>query len=216
MQAKPAAFQIAGNALLPLLQLVGAVVEQGEVVHVAQIALGAQHLLAEVVQSIQVQIGEELAGEVADRQPAAAFERREQIVAGIVDQHGLLPIAAVDDAVGQCQGVFAGEAAAQVRFEDGVVDGREVAVDVAAQHMGMTVAEALVTGHGAVRAFADAVGVAVEHEAVLEDGLADGAEGVMHHAVAKRRGGDDAVLGVEDLDLLVAAGPVAAGLELAF
>ena len=180
--------------------------EEREIVHVAQIALRSQDLLAEVVQAVEVDVGEELAGQVADGQAAPALERGEQVVARKVERHRLLGVGAVDDPVRQRQGAGADDAPAQVALEDFMVDGGEVAVDVAAQDMAETVAEPLVAGDGPVRALAGAVGVAVVDEAALEEGLGDRAEGVVDHPVAERRGGDDAVLGVEDLDGLVAPG----------
>ena len=42
------------------------VVEQREIVHVAQIPRRAQHLLDEVVQTVQVHVRKELARQVAD------------------------------------------------------------------------------------------------------------------------------------------------------
>ena len=80
------------NAVPPLPQLLQAVVEQGEVIHVAQAALGPQHLLAEVVLPVQMQVGEELTGEVADGQPAPSCKGREQVVTGKQQMHWLLRV----------------------------------------------------------------------------------------------------------------------------
>ena len=73
MQAQAAAFQIASDAVAPFVQLFGAVLEQGEVVHVAQVALRAQRFLAEV--AVQIHVGEELAGDVADGRPTPFYGR---------------------------------------------------------------------------------------------------------------------------------------------
>ena len=54
------------------------------------------------------------------------------------------------------------------RFQVRVIDRREVAVDVAAQYVAVTVAPAFVARDGAMRALALAVGVAVIDEAALE------------------------------------------------
>ena len=135
---------------------------------------------------------------------------------GVVEGHRLLGVGAVDNAVRERQGAGAGDAPAQVALENLVVDGREVAVDVAAQDVTEAVAEPLVAGHGPVRALAGAVGVAVVDESAPEEGLGHRTEGVVDHAVAEGGGGDDAVLGIEDFDGLVATGAVAAGLQLAF
>ena len=57
----------------------------------------ARSILAEVVQAIQVQIGEELARQVADGEAPPAFQRGEEIVARIVEVHRFLPVG-IDDA----------------------------------------------------------------------------------------------------------------------
>ena len=101
MQAQAAAFQEPGDAEPPALEAFGVVVEEREVVHVAQVALRSQHLLAEVVQAVEMDVGEELAGQVADGQAAPALERGEQVVAGVVERHRLLGVGAVDDPVRQ-------------------------------------------------------------------------------------------------------------------
>ena len=102
-----------------------------------------------MIQPVEIKVGEELAGQIAERQAAPALQRREQIIAGIVDMHRLLRIRAVDDRVDQPERALASDAAAEVLLEDRVVDRREVAEDVAAQDVGRAVAEALVAGDGA-------------------------------------------------------------------
>ena len=91
-----------------------------------------------------------------------------------------------------------------------MIDGGEVAVDVAAQNVTEAIAELLVARDSAVGALALPVGVGVVDEAALEDGLRDRAEGVVDHPVAEQRGRDHAVVGVEDLDHRVTPRPVAA------
>ena len=70
-----------------------------------------------MVQTVQVDVGEELAGEVADGQAAPALERAEQVVAGVVERHRLPGVGAVDDAVRQRQGTGAGDAPAETALE---------------------------------------------------------------------------------------------------
>ena len=53
----------------------GAIVgEEGEVIDVAEVALGVELFFTEVVEAVEVDVGKELAGEVADWQAARAFE----------------------------------------------------------------------------------------------------------------------------------------------
>ena len=91
-------------------------------------------------ETVEVKVAKELAGEVAQGQAAPPFGCGEQIVARKQNVDGFLRIAAVDNHVQQCQSARAGEAATQVLFENGVVDGGEVAINIAAQHITITVA----------------------------------------------------------------------------
>ena len=101
--------------------------------HVAQIAPRALDLLHEVVQSVEMDVGEELAREVADRQAPAALEGGEQVVAGGIEMYRLRRVRAVDDGIDAPQGLPALDAPAHVRFEGRVVDGRQVTVEAATQ-----------------------------------------------------------------------------------
>ena len=69
------------------------------------------------------------------------FQRRQEIVAREQQVDRLLRVGAVDNPVGEGQGAFAGDAAPQVVLEDLMIDGGEVAVDVATQDMAVAVAE---------------------------------------------------------------------------
>ena len=66
MELQPPALQVGADPLPPLVELRGVVVEQCGVVDVAQVSARAQHLLAEVVEPVEMDVGEELAGQVAD------------------------------------------------------------------------------------------------------------------------------------------------------
>ena len=52
-------------------------------------------------------------------------------------------------------------------------------------------------------------------ESAVEERFAHGAEGMVHHAIAERSGGDDAMLGVAYFDGLVAAWTITAAAQLA-
>ena len=76
-----------------------------------------------------------------------------------------------------------------------MIDGREVAKNIGAQHMAVAVAELLVARHRAVRAFAFAVGKGIVDETALENRHHHGAQGIMHHAITKGRDRNDAAFG---------------------
>lgn len=73
--------------------------EEGEVVGVAEVFLGVELAFAVVVEAVEVDICEELAGEVTDGQSALSGEGRKKVVAGEVDVAGFLGVAIVDDEI---------------------------------------------------------------------------------------------------------------------
>ena len=143
----------------------------------------------------------------ADGQPATTLERREQVVARIVQMHRLLRVRRVDDAVEHRQRLPARDATTQVRLQHLVVHGREVPVDVAPQNVAMTVAQPLVARQRPVRPLPRPVGVGVVDEAAREQRRDHRVHGVVHHPVAERRGRDRPALRIADLERDVAAGP---------
>lgn len=66
-----------------------------------------------MVEAIEIDIGEALAGEITDWESSAAFEGCEQGIAGEVDDDGFLLVAAVDNGVNQPQGIRAFDFTAQ-------------------------------------------------------------------------------------------------------
>ena len=130
--------------------------------------------------------------------------------------HRLLPVRPVYDPVRQLQCARTSDAPSQIPFENLVIDGREVAEDVAPQHVPETVAELFVARHGPMSSLADAVGVAVVDESAVEQRLAHGAPRVMDHPVAKWGRGDNSVFWIEYLDFPVTAGPIPARPQFPF
>jgi hypothetical protein len=187
VQRQATSGEIGGDPIRPGGQDLRLVVEQREVVDVPQVARSSQHLLAEMIEAIEVDVGEELAGQVADRQPPPAAIGLEEIVARIVEVDRFLGVRAIDDGVEQPQRRRTTEAPAKVGLQDLVVDGREVAIDVAPQDMAVAIAEALVPRHSTVGAFADPVGIAVVDEAALEDRPDDVVECMVHNPISEWR-----------------------------
>ena len=77
-----------------------------------------------------------------------------------------------------------GHELAQAFEQNEMIDRREVLADVGAQHIAIAARELLETVDGAMRAFADAIGVAIRNEHALEARLDDRAQGVVDDAVA--------------------------------
>lgn len=150
--------------------------EQQNVVHVAEVVPHSQLLLHEVVERVEVDVGEELAREAPDRHAATG------LVGAVGDQrfeHG--------------QETRVRDPAAQPLEEHRVVDAREVAPDVdlhAIPPPGPGAHEGLVALDRAVGPAARDAGVAVGDEAVPEDRVQHVEERVMYDTVAEWRGTD--------------------------
>ena len=94
-----------------------------------------------------------------------------------------------------------------------MIDAGEKLPQVALQHRGVAARQLLHTLQGAVRALAEASGVGVSDEGTLEDRLDEVAQGMVHHAVAERCGGDEAALGFVDEEVRVGAWTIRVGAQ---
>ena len=163
-QKVPDLFSHVGQVLL----VVG---EHQKVIDVADVALDPQPVLDEVIERVEVDVGEELAGLVADGDASPPFAGREQVVAGEIVQDFFLRVAVVDDLADQPQHVRVFDLAGHEFLEDFVVQRREELLDVGLEDVAETAGELLAAIHGGVRAFALATGVGVGNERPLEDRL---------------------------------------------
>lgn len=187
--------------------------KQSKVVYVANIAGNSQFILDELVEAAEVVVGEELAGEVTDRQAPAALAGGEEVVAGKVVEDGFLGVAAIDQRINQPEGGGALNFATNPLFENFVIDGWIVFADVALQDVGMAAGQVGEVPQGAVGAKADAVGVGMVNQGFFQDGGDDGAEGVVDDPVGVGGGGDQATFGLEDFEGVVGAGAIGLGGE---
>ena len=84
-----------------------------------------------MIEAVEIKVRDELAGQIADRQTAAAPERRKEIVAIEIELYRLLCIRAIDDQIQKPQRRPADDAAAEFGFQDRMIDRRKIAVDIA-------------------------------------------------------------------------------------
>ena len=91
-----------------------------------------------------------------------------------------------------------------------MIDRWEVLDDVEPQHVAVAASILLQLVDGAVRAFANAIGVAVWMKLGFKEWLDDVAQGVMDNPIPKRGGADFASFWLVDDEVLVRAGLVAA------
>src|SRR5262245_48946365 len=100
MKLEPPTSEIVLDPRLPVFEHGGVIVEQREVVYVAHIGR-PQYFGCKMVEAIEIEIGEELARQVSDRQAAAALEGGEKVVAIEVKLDRLLPVRGIGDQVHQ-------------------------------------------------------------------------------------------------------------------
>jgi len=199
------------DGALPFIEPALAVIEKRKIIDIAQIGLASQVLRDEVVERRQIDVAPELAGQVADRQTARAFDS-EEIVTGKVDhlilvrQHALT---AADDPLDQPSHRVLRDRLKEQITHDGVIDGRKMLDDIDAQDVAVTPGEELQPVDGFVSPFADPVRVGVGDEPAFKDWLYHVAEGVMDDAISEWRGADSALLRIVDHEVDVAAGPIA-------
>ena len=77
------------------------IIKQREIIHITNVFFNTQRFFDKMIERIQVDIREKLAGQIANRQAAPPLARREQIVARKIVADRFLRIAAVNDQVKQ-------------------------------------------------------------------------------------------------------------------
>ncbi len=107
-----------------------------------------------MIKLVQVTVGPELAGEIADRQPARPVNGK-QVVAWKPDHLVLLaehPVPTGKNLVDQPQNIFILNFARKLPAQNGVVDTGEKLADIALQHVAETATVLLAAIKGAMRA----------------------------------------------------------------
>ena len=195
MQQQSATFKILGNCQLPLFHLSPLVVEQCEIIDLPQIAFRTQHLFAIVIKSVEVYVGKELTGQIADRNAASSFQGRKHFIAREMNVDRFLRIGSVNNAVHQIQGSGACDASTNVLFENFVNNRGEISINATAKHITKSIPKLLISCHRAVRALALAICTGIKNESALEYLTQNGMQRMVNDPVSKRRCGNDSMLG---------------------
>lgn len=209
MQPQAQAGEVRGHGLFDVPESVFVVAENDEIVTVADIGTAAQCLFDEVIEAVEIDIGEELAGEVADGKALATGRGREQIIAREIVQYLWLEIAGVDNLPHEPAGTPVPDRSAEDHTQDVMVDAGKVLRNVSLEDIAVLSAEPRETLYGGMRAFPLPTGIGVVDEGALEERLDDAAQGMVHDAVAIRRGTDEACLGLANGERSVGSRTVA-------
>jgi hypothetical protein len=159
------------ESLPPLIKDSRIVVKQGKIIHVTNVSPGAQDLPAEMVHAVEIQIAEKLAAQIANGQTPTAGQRRKQIVARVMQIDRFLLVGPVNDQIRQPQRGVTGDPAAQIGFEQGLVDCRKIAINIATEDVCEPVPEFFIAIDCPVATLALTVGIAVINEPTLENRL---------------------------------------------
>jgi len=184
--------------------------EEEEVVHVAEIIARAKVIANEVIEGVEVDVGEELGGLIAEGEPARALVGSEEVIPREVVGESFLFAGMADDELGEGESVRAVDFFGDHSEEDFVIDRREVFSDVAFEDKGKASGGPAGATDGLVRTEAEAAGVGIREKAEFEDGLDNAGEGMVDNAVAEGRGRDEAGFGVKDFEGAVGERPVGA------
>jgi hypothetical protein len=167
-----------------------------------------------MIDGIEVEIGEKLTGEVADRQATGALQRGEQGVAGEGINGGSPGGAVRKNRAQQPEGAGAGDPLLQLGQQQQVIDGGKVEADIGLEHPAVLAAGPGKAAQGAVGAVALAVGIAGGAEAPLQGQSDHGDQGVVHHPIAEGCRTHQAGLGLTDGELAIGARGIGEALQL--
>jgi hypothetical protein len=160
-----------------------------------------------MIERIEVDVREELARLVADRDAATPFAGDEQVVAGEPVVNLFLRVAAVDDSADQPQHVGVLDLAGRPVLGDRVIHRREELLDVRLENVTVPAGEFLTAIDGGVRSLPLAARIGVADERPLEYRLQRAGQCVMDDAVEIWVGTDLPPLRFGDEEAATPAGP---------
>ena len=119
-----------------------------------------------MIKSVEVYVGKELTGQIADRNAASSFQGRKHFIARKMNVDRLLGIGSVNNAVHQIQGSGACDASTNVLFENFMINRGEISINVTAKHITKSISKLLISHYRAVPALA--IGIGIKNEFALE------------------------------------------------
>ena len=208
MQAQAQFSQVCLQRYEGLSKGLRAIGEKGQIIHVAQTGPDAGQGTEAVIDGVEVQIRQKLAGEIADGQPPWPFQGCEQGVAGEPIDGGTAAGAIGQDGAEQPEGARAGDQLLQLGEQEKVIDGWEIKADVGLQHPGMFAAGAVKATQGTMGAVALAVGVTGGNEVELKRRSHHRDQGVMHDPITEGGGTHHPGFGLAHHELPVRTGRI--------
>lgn len=99
MQDQTKSLQKTGHLFRSPPQPALVIAEERQIIGIADIARRAQHFFHEMVEGIEIQVGEKLTGQVPDGDPSPAFIRCEEVVPRKIVERWILRITVPDNAL---------------------------------------------------------------------------------------------------------------------
>jgi hypothetical protein len=195
VQPQPPRFQPGPTDSQGLPQSLPVTAHQHEVVAVANIPAYSGLIGQQMVEPVEIPIGEPLARQVADGQTLPSPHHIQERIAWKPVLDLLLFVGPVHDQVHQPQCCRILHDAPELRFEYLVVDAGEKLPDVGGNRQRKTTHERLQTIGSRVGPFALSTGIAVRRKAPFQDRFQHVHQCMMNDAIAVRRGADQAALG---------------------
>lgn len=167
-----------------------------------------------VIQIVEIEIGKELARQVADGNSHGPIDRREEVVAGKVMGLTVSSRRSIDDAIGQVQDAQVCDPSPQLFLQKVVIDRREVLAHVHFQGIPIGLRPGLIAVHRRMDPLAVAAGVRILDKRPVERPFDHVHDGMVHNPVAKRRCRDDARLALVDREQTILAWAIRPVLKL--
>ena len=194
--------------VVPVPKLGLAVAKQHQVIAIADVPGDAPMLSNQVIDGVQEDIGKELAGQVANGEPAGPLDG-EQVVSGEPVVRGLggqYPGATRHDLFNQGEERPVADAAVQFAEEHCVVEIRKKPDDVGLQKKRELSQVLLGSAPRTVRSLAAPTGITVGGEDPFVEGFEHIDDGMMDHAIPKGSRADQAGLRIQNAEAVIRPG----------
>ena len=185
-------------------QICFVIAHDDHIIHVANILPRTQRVLGILVSLVEVEIGEHLARQIADRHANTCFT----LTCLDVDAEQSAALLIVNDAPQELQQFLVFENPVQDTKQDGMIDAVKVFADIELQHVDLArrVADVLLQlANRSLRAAANPAGVARRDIPFIEQVIDLPIYSPLHYAIAKRQRHDEPFLRVRDVELAVSA-----------
>ena len=116
------------------VQGLGVIGEQGEIIHIAQVGAHTGQGAEGVIDGVEVQVGEKLTGEIADRQTARSLQRGEQGVTGEGIEGRTDRGTVGQDLIQQPERAGAGDDGRQLGPQECEINAGEIEADIRLEH----------------------------------------------------------------------------------